>query len=69
MQVVLGSTSMPVAALMKLVTVSQVMFGTDWPYVSGTQNALAIEALNLPPASLDAIRRGNAMRLLPRVHA
>lgn len=56
-------------ALLDEVAISQVMFGTDWPYVSGAQNAAAIEALNLPRASLEAIQRGNAMRLIPRLRA
>jgi len=56
------------AALMKLVPVSQITYGTDYPYfpLSQIDN---LRQLNLPPADLDAIASGNASRLVPRLSA
>jgi predicted TIM-barrel fold metal-dependent hydrolase len=56
------------AALLKLVPVSQVTYGTDYPYFPLDQ-INSLRALNLPAADLDAISSGNAMRLVPRLSA
>jgi predicted TIM-barrel fold metal-dependent hydrolase len=56
------------AALMKLVPVSQVTYGTDYPYFPLNQID-SLRQLNLPPADLDAIASGNATRLVPRLNA
>jgi len=56
------------AALMKLVPVSQITYGTDYPYFPLDQ-INSLRQLNLPPADLAAISRGNATRLLPRLKA
>jgi predicted TIM-barrel fold metal-dependent hydrolase len=55
------------AALMKVVPTSQIMFGSDYPYVNDKQNRDAFESLNLPAADYAAIGSGNAMRLIPRL--
>ena len=57
----------PIAALLALVPTTQIMFGTDYPYVSGKINVDNLVARNLPPATLQAIAQGNAMRLIPRL--
>jgi predicted TIM-barrel fold metal-dependent hydrolase len=54
--------------LLSLVSVQQVVFGSDYPYapeeaMAGTVKGLA--ALSLPADDLKAIERGNALRLLP----
>jgi 6-methylsalicylate decarboxylase len=54
-------------ALLDFVPPSQIMFGTDWPYVSPAQNVASLECLSLPAASRDAILRGNAERLIARL--
>ncbi len=55
------------AALLAYVAPSQVLFGTDFPYVSGAQNVTGLNGLHLPPATLAAIQRGNIVNLLPRL--
>jgi predicted TIM-barrel fold metal-dependent hydrolase len=54
------------AALLKLVSVSQVMFGTDFPYRPGAEAVGGLTAYGFTPADLAAIDRGNALRLMPR---
>jgi 6-methylsalicylate decarboxylase len=56
------------AALLKLIPVSQVTYGTDYPYFPLNQIE-NLQKLNLPPPDLDAIANGNAARLLPRLGA
>jgi predicted TIM-barrel fold metal-dependent hydrolase len=56
------------AALLKLVPVSQITYGTDYPYFPLDQNVNLSQA-ELSPQDLKAIESGNAMRLLPRLHA
>jgi predicted TIM-barrel fold metal-dependent hydrolase len=56
------------AALMKLVPVSQITYGTDYPYFPLNQID-NLRQLNLPGADLAAIMSGNATRLLPRLSA
>jgi len=55
------------AALLTYVAPTQVLFGTDFPYVSGQQNVAGLDGLHLPPATLAAIQRGNITALLPRL--
>jgi 6-methylsalicylate decarboxylase len=56
------------AALMKLVPVSQITYGTDYPYFPLDQ-VNSLKQLNLPAADLAAIMSGNAARLVPRLGA
>ncbi len=56
------------AALMKLVPVSQITYGTDYPYFPLDQ-INSLRKLDLAPADLDAIMSGNAARLVPRLSA
>jgi 6-methylsalicylate decarboxylase len=55
------------AALLKLVPVSQVTYGTDYPYFATDQNK-DLHALGLSAADVQAIEHGNAARLLPRLN-
>ena len=57
------------AALLKLVSVSQVMFGTDFPYRPGAEAVVGLNAYGFSATELEAIERGNALRLLPRWRA
>ena len=52
------------AALLKLVPVSQVTYGTDYPYFATDQNK-DLPKLGLSAADIAAIEHGNAVRLLP----
>jgi 6-methylsalicylate decarboxylase len=54
------------AALMKLVPVSQITYGTDYPYFPLDQ-INNLRKLDLAPADLEAISSGNASRLCPGV--
>lgn len=54
------------AALMKLVNVSQVLFGSDYPYRSGEDHVKGIVAYGYSDADLRAIGRDNAVRLMPQ---
>jgi len=57
------------AALLKLVSASQVTYGSDYPYVVMNTQLASLRALGLPDASEQAIESGNVERLLPRLHA
>jgi predicted TIM-barrel fold metal-dependent hydrolase len=54
------------AALMKLVPVSQITYGTDYPYFKLDQIG-ALRQSGLAQADLQAIESGNAIRLVPRL--
>jgi predicted TIM-barrel fold metal-dependent hydrolase len=54
------------AALLKLVPVSQVIYGTDYPYFPLDQNN-KLAPLGLSAAGMKAIESGNIMRLIPRL--
>jgi 6-methylsalicylate decarboxylase len=55
------------AALLKFVPVSQVMFGTDYPYVSVTDNVSDLLGCKLSEAEMKAIDYETASRLIPRL--
>ncbi|HEX7967119.1 MAG TPA: amidohydrolase family protein [Stellaceae bacterium] len=57
------------AALLAFVPASQVLFGSDFPYYTITQNAEGFTKLDLAAADRGAIERGNAQRLMPRLKA
>jgi predicted TIM-barrel fold metal-dependent hydrolase len=56
------------AALLAYAPLSQVMFGSDFPYVTVVENATDLTThAGLKPDQLKAIENGNAMRLIPRL--
>jgi predicted TIM-barrel fold metal-dependent hydrolase len=57
------------AALLALVPLSQIVFGTDYPYVPTAPQEAGLEKIRLKGANLKAIESGNALRLLPRLKA
>jgi predicted TIM-barrel fold metal-dependent hydrolase len=57
------------AGVLRMVPPSQVVFGTDFPYVPTTLQADALEKNGLSAEALAAIRRDNAARLIPRLGA
>jgi 6-methylsalicylate decarboxylase len=57
------------AALLKFAPLSQVLFGTDYPYVSVVENVADLNRIGLSAAELKAIERDNAVALLPRLKA
>jgi predicted TIM-barrel fold metal-dependent hydrolase len=54
---------------MKLVNVSQVLFGSDYPYRTGEDHVKGLADYGFSPADLRAIGRDNAVRLMPRWQA
>jgi predicted TIM-barrel fold metal-dependent hydrolase len=54
-------------ALLDYVKVSQVMFGTDYPYVSVEENAADLRKAGLSAADLKAIESENAKKLIPQL--
>ena len=54
------------AALLKIAPVSQVMFGTDFPFRPGAEVVGGLAQYGFSRAELQAIERGNALRLLPQ---
>lgn len=57
------------AALLKLVSTSQLMFGTDYPYRPGAEVVEGLTSYGFSAAELRAIDRDNALRLIPRLKA
>jgi predicted TIM-barrel fold metal-dependent hydrolase len=55
------------AALMKLVDTSHILFGSDYPAVPVAYTLQGLTNLGLPAADLQAVLRDNAMTLLPRL--
>jgi predicted TIM-barrel fold metal-dependent hydrolase len=55
-----------IAALTSYVPETQIVFGTDYPYLSTGQNLDGLRKL-VTPAQMAAIGRDNAVRLLPRL--
>lgn len=64
-----GNEPGQLAALLKLVPVSQVMFGSDFPYREAMEAAEGLDAYPLSAADRASIDRENALRLLPRLTA
>lgn len=56
-------------ALLKYVSISQVMFGTDYPYVSVEENVADLLKAGLSAADLKAVESENAKKLIPRLKA
>jgi predicted TIM-barrel fold metal-dependent hydrolase len=54
-------------ALLKYVSISQVMFGTDYPYVSVEENVSDLLKAGLSTADLKAVESENAKKLIPRL--
>jgi predicted TIM-barrel fold metal-dependent hydrolase len=57
------------AALMKLVDTSHILFGSDYPAVPVAYTANGLKRLGLRSANLQAILRDNAMKLMPRLRS
>jgi predicted TIM-barrel fold metal-dependent hydrolase len=57
------------ASLIRLVPVSQIVFGTDYPYRTAADHVKGLTAYGFSPSDLMAIDRDNALRLLPRLKA
>jgi 6-methylsalicylate decarboxylase len=57
----------PLASLTKLVAPTQILFGTDFPFLTAKATAAGLREVGLfDTAELQAIERGNAAQLMPR---
>ena len=55
------------AGLREFLPLTQWLFGTDYPFLDATATNGGLDAFGFAPQELDAIRRGNAERLFPRL--
>jgi 6-methylsalicylate decarboxylase len=62
------SNAVTIGALAKLVPISQIVYGTDYPYRTGLDHTKGLAAA-FSGADLLAIERENALRILPRLKA
>ena len=54
------------SALRSLVSTSQIVFGTDFPFGSSSTIAAGLQDCGFTPGELRAIDRGNAIKILPK---
>ena len=52
---------------MEVVPISQILFGTDYPYRSCTEHVANLRKMALTLADTAMIERGNAVRLMPQL--
>src|SRR5262245_9435615 len=64
-----GNTPGQIAALLKMVAISQVLYGTDYPFRDGAEINRGIAEWGFAAADERAIERENALKLLPRLKA
>jgi len=62
-----GNTPGQIAALLKMVPIEQVLYGTDYPFRSGSEVNAGIAAYGFGQADILSIERGAALRLLPQL--
>jgi 6-methylsalicylate decarboxylase len=62
-----GNTKAQLAGLFNMVGVSQVLYGTDFPYRDGAEVNDGIAAWNFSPADLRTIENETARKLLPKL--
>lgn len=55
------------AAIRSYIPRTQILFGTDYPYVSIENNAQELRERRLPKSDMQGICRGNMLRLLPQL--
>jgi len=64
-----GNTPGQIAALLKMVSIEQVMYGTDFPFRDGAEVNAGIAGYGFTAADIQSIERGAALKLLPRIKA
>ena len=62
-----GNTPGQFAALMKMVSISQVMFGSDYPYRDAKEAVDGLVAYKFSAADQLAIDNGNALKMFPHI--
>ena len=64
-----ASSPPTMAALLKFAPLSQILFGSDHPYVSDEDNMIDLRSCGLTQAQMNAILYENAERLVPQLKA
>mgnify|MGYP001544456767 FL=1 len=64
-----GNTPGQIAALLKMVALEQVLYGTDYPFRPGAEVTAGIAAYGFSAAERQSIERDAALKLLPRLKA
>jgi hypothetical protein len=64
-----GNTPGQLAALMKIVSISQVLYGTNYPFRDGAEVNQGLADYGFGAADLRGIERDNTLALLPRLKA
>jgi 6-methylsalicylate decarboxylase len=64
-----GNTPGQIAALLKMVPLQQVLYGTDFPFRPGVEVNAGIADYGFSAAELQSIERDAALKLLPRLKA
>jgi 6-methylsalicylate decarboxylase len=62
-----GNSAPALAALLKVAPLSQILFGTDYPFRTSAEEIGGLTAQRFPAKDLHAIERDNALRLLPEL--
>ena len=62
-----ASNPTSLSAIMSLVPSTQILFGSDFPFLSAGDAAGDLSHSGLPDATVEAINRGNAARLFGRL--
>ena len=62
-----GNHEGALTALLKMAPVSQVLYGTDFPFRDGAEVNGGLRSYGFSAADLQAINRGNALRLMPHL--
>jgi predicted TIM-barrel fold metal-dependent hydrolase len=60
---------MALASLTKLVSASQILFGTDFPFRTSADHVKGLTEFGFSAGDLRAIDRENAVRLMPQLKA
>jgi predicted TIM-barrel fold metal-dependent hydrolase len=66
-EVAQGNTPGQLAALMQMVKISQVMFGSDYPFRRGIEAVDGVHNYKFSPDEIKAIDSENAIRVMPRL--
>jgi len=64
-----GNTPGQIAALLKMVPLEQVLYGTDYPFRPGAEVNAGIADYGFSAAEIQSIERGAALKLIPRLKA
>ena len=62
-----AANALNMQALKTLVTMPQILFGTDAPFFDGAPIVQGLRASGFSPSEIQSIERDNALRLLPRL--